>query len=59
VRYKDQVYDPERAQREMTTINQNGVYYTLNNEDEIEHSMSHPSPKAARRNEDALRYIPH
>ena len=57
VRYKDHVYDPEKAQNEMTTVNEDGVYYALNNEDEMEHSLSHPSPKVVRRDENAERYV--
>jgi len=57
VRYKGETYDAERAQNEMTTINKGGVYYVLDNKDEMEHSMSRPPPKAERTNEDTDRYV--
>lgn len=47
----------ERAEREMTTLHDDGVYYALTNEEE--YSSSYPSPKPASKNnnDDSTEYV--
>ena len=56
VQYRGHAYDLERAEKEMTTLHEDGVYYALTNEEED--SLSHPSPKPVQKNNnDSSEYV--